>query len=405
MSGFSLMQTRDFIDKLGDLDEEITRVCRTGEAVAKKAPKSHGDEVSRLQTAMESAQSCQEHVRCAKEALLRFDGFLHAVRPSVRQALMHPDSGGPAARFFDGVGRKAGPALEHHVGGLAEEGVEAIGRVKASLKALRVAEEADERRDDAKLSCKALEKVLSAAERTIEKAIKAAEGGSFPPRHEDRVEEVEEVEEAPVEEVEEVEVLEGKTAGYDLTAGGLPDFIKKKQEEREGEKDDDDDEKEAGKKAALPPEFLENAQKKKDEAKGKKDDDAEDDAKTDKKAHGYNLTAGELPDFIKKKQEEREDEKDDDDKSDKKAGKMPPQFAENAQKKKDEAAGKKEDDDTDEEAGKKAAALRRADSKDPDPSMDDDLPGEDTDGEPVVDKSAHGYQLTDPSQHGYRLTA
>jgi hypothetical protein len=400
MSGLSLMQTRNFIDRLGDLDEEITRVCRTGETLSKGSSKGHADEVSRLKNAMEGARACQEHVRMAKETLLNFDGFLHALRPSMRQALMHPRGGDGTANFFERVAQKAGPAMGHHVGGLAEEAVECVGRVQASLRALREAEVTDSRKDDAKLSCKALERVVAAAENAIRKAVKNA--GDRP--------EVEARSEEPVEVVEEAEVIEGgKTAhGFDLAAGGLPDFIKEKQEEREGEKKDDkkdDDEKEGCKTAGLPPEFLENAQKKKDEAAGKKDDDEKDgdekDAGKSKKGHGYALTAG-----------------------------LPPEFLENAQKKKDEAAGKKDDDKDDDKSDKKAAegvtinvtvaggdpgkiaetiaaALRQADSKDPDPSMEDDLPGEDTDGEPVVDKSAsgHGYQITAPSEHGFELSA
>jgi hypothetical protein len=412
MSGLSLMQTKSSIDRLGDLDEEITRVCRTGEAVAKGAPKGHGDEVSRLKTAMKAAEECQKHVLMAKAALLGFDGFLHAQRPSLRQALMHPSLGTKAANFLENLGKKAGPAMEHHVGGLAEEATEAVGRVKASLQALRVAEETDARGDDAKLSCDALRKTLSAAEKAIVKAVKMAKSTPDTPRREEAPEpEVEEVEETA--QVEETPEVAAKTAahGYDLTAGELPDFIKEKVEEREGKKDDKDDDDKSDKKAGkLPPEFLENAQKKKDEAAGKNQDEAadkDDDEKVGgKKAHGFDLAAA-----------------------------LPPEFLENAQKKKDEAAGKK-DDDEDDDKGKK-----KADSEDPDPSMEKDLPGEDTEGEPVVDKSAkakeseskdpgdpsmdteeegegegydpghvieaagHGYQITDPSDHSYELTA
>jgi len=340
MSGLSLMQTRTLIDKLGDLDEEITRVCRTGEAVSKRAGKGRADEVARLKTAMEAAAACQEHVRMAKDCLLRFDGYLNAVKPSIREALMHPNMGGKAARFFDEVGRKAGPAMEHHVGGLAEEAVECIGRVQASLKALRVAEETEARKDDAKLSCKALEKVVAAAEKTIEKGVKMAEGAGLPPRHEEREEPVEEAVEEAVEEgpegeaVEEAEMVEGKTAhGYNLTAKGLP------------------------------PAFLENIQKKKDEAKAKKDDDSDDEKKSDKKAA------------------------------------LPPEFLENIKKKKDEAKGKKDDEDdkSDKKAGVVHGYLLVADSEDPDPSMKDEEPV-------VGKSAGHGYQITAPAEHGYELT-
>jgi len=441
MSGLSLMQTRNLIDRLGDLDEEVTRACKIGETVSKGAPKGHADDVSRLKAAMKAAQDCQVHVRMAKDNLLGFDGFLQAQRPSLRQALMHPNRGSKTAGFIDQVGRKVGPAMEHHVGGLAEEAVACIGRVQASLQALREAEDTDARGEDAKLSCKALEKTLTAAEKAIEKALKY----SSTPEH--GYEHMHASDDEDVTEEEVVEVKEATTHGYNLVVAP----------------------KSAGK---MPPQFAENAQKKKDEAAGKKDDD--DDGEKDacnKSAHGYDLTAGELPDFIKEKQKEREGEKgddeeddkkadkkaalppeflenaqkkkdeaagksddEDDDKSDKKAGKMPPQFAENAQKKKDEAAGKKDDGEDDDKSDKKAATRRHGydferfvpehgysitadsltpgnESKGPEEEGEEDQgydPGHTTDEEgeptPIVEKAAHGYHITAPSEHGYGLT-
>ena len=381
MSGLSLMKTRNLIDRLGDLDEEVTRMCKTGRTVSKSAPKGHSDEVSRLKTAMTAAEDCQVHLRMAKNALLEFDGFLQAQRPSLRQALMHPNLGGKTAGFIDQVGRKVAPAMEHHVGGLAEEAVECVGKIQSSLQALRTAEETDERSDDAKLSCKALEKTLTAAEKAIDKAIKfssaPAEHG-YEHMHASGDEEV--IEEEMVEEAEKAK--KATTHGYNIIA--VSSKCKDLMEKVVGDDKGDDEGIEASDKKAgkMPPQFAENAQKKKDEAAAKKEeDDGEKDA-CNKSAHGYDLMAGELPDFIKEKVEEREGKKDDkeDEKSDKKAA-LPPEFLENAQKKKDEAKAKKEED---EKSDKKAAHRLGYEF------------------EQVVPE--HGYQITAPSEHGYKLT-
>ena len=59
MSGLSLMQTRSFIDRLGDLDDEITKVCRAAEVVAKEAGKEHASGVDRLKEAREALEEDQ----------------------------------------------------------------------------------------------------------------------------------------------------------------------------------------------------------------------------------------------------------------------------------------------------------------------------------------------------------
>lgn len=385
MSGLSLMQTRSFIDKLGDLDNEITKVCRAAEVLSKGAGKDSASGVQRLKEACDSLEDKQKFLRKAKECLLGFDGYLHAQSASMRDSLANPRVGG----FIKNVGERMGPAMEEHVRMITEEVADGIRRVTSAVSSLRDSKRDKERAGMVKESVQALEKVCSAAEKAINQAMDMA---ANPPQPEEIEETVEvEGEEPEMEESEEmvVEKAAGEVGfhGYQLTAESLVPGNKSKGPKELGEEDmgwvpghrttqapvekkDDDDEKEAGKKKAT------------------------------NSDHGYVLTAG-----------------------------LPPEFLENAQKKKDEAAGKKDDEDKDEkEAGKKKAedltisisvtggdqqkvyetvmaAFRTADSKDPDPSMMEEEPGEDTEGEPVVDKSAHGYVLTEPADHGYDLTA
>jgi hypothetical protein len=415
MPGLSLMQTRSFIDRLGDLDEEITKVCRAADVMSKGAGKEHSAGVGRLKEACDALQEKQKFVREAKDCLLGLDGFMHALSGEMRQLMEHPEMGGAVGRVSE---RMQGP-LGAHVATIVEETVDGLRRVSAAVKALREAREDAKRAGSIKESAQALSKVCAAAENALKKALKHAES---PPK----------VVEAPApqsgdEEVVVEEMVEKAAGfhGYNLTAG-------------------------------LPPEFLENAQKKKDEAAGKKDDKDEDkgEKKSSKSAHGYDLTAGEMPDFIKEKMKEKDDQdeaadKDDDEKAgSKKADSRVPG---------NESKGPKDEGEEDEgwvpghrttqkptdekESSKKATPVHgynlTADSKDPDPSMDDDLPGEDTDGKPVVDKSAkkaeldeedlgqdtqgpeggeedpdkikaagyHGYDLVEIPTHGYDLEA
>jgi hypothetical protein len=447
MSGLSLMQTRSFIDKLGDLDNEITKVCRASEVIAKAAGKDSASGVGRLKEACDALKEKQTFLREAKEHLLAFDGFLHAESGTMRDAMSHPKIGA----VFGQIGDRMGPMMEVHVGTIAEEVTDGIRRVTSAVKALRDSKEDKKRAGSLKQSAKALEKVCSAVEKAIGKAVKMSNKASIPEHGYEHMHAAE----PEVQEVVEEEAVVDKAAGdigfhgYSLTAGLPPEFLEnaqKKKDEAAGKKNDDKDDKDDDKKkahgydltAGLPPEFLENAQKKKDEAAGKKDD-KDDDDKGDKKAG--------MPDFIKEKIEERsgdkKDDKDDDDKekeSCKKADSLVPGNESKGPKELGEEdqgwvpghrTTQKPDDEK--EGGKKAtngvtinvtvaggdpskvaetiaSALRQADSKDPDPSMDDDLPGEDSDGEPVVGKSAHGYQLTDPpppapdTSHGYQLT-
>ena len=406
MAGLSLMQTRTFIDRLGDLEEEITKVCRASEVIAKNAGKEHASGVGRLKEACDSLKEKQEYLREAKDCLLGFDGFLHAEAGSMREAMANPRVGGAFSR----VGERMGSLMAMHVNAMVEETIDGIRRVTSSIKALRDARQDAQRSGSLKESSKALSKVCSAAEKAIAKIMKMDVEAPIPEHGDEHMHASDEPEEE-----EEVEMVVEKSAGevgfhgYSLTAG-------------------------------LPPEFLENAQKKKDEAKGKKDGDKDKDDDEGKKAHGYDLTAGEMPDFIKEKMKEKEDEDEDEDdkKSSKKADSLVPGNKSKGPKELDEEdqgwvpghrTTQAPTDDDEKKGGKKKAtdgvtinvmvasgdpdkiresvlaALRKADSKDPDPSMDDDLPGEDTDGEPVVGKSAHGYQLTEPADHGYNLTA
>lgn len=407
MSGLSLMQTRSFIDHLGDLDEEITKVCRAADVVSKSVGKDQSDGVGRLKESCVALQDKQKFVREAKDCLLGLDGFMHALSGEMRQLMDHPQMGGAVSR----IAQRMQHPLGAHVTTIVEETVDGLRRVSAAVKALREATEDAKRAGSIKESAKALSKVCTAAENAIRKALQhssepVAEPVAPAPQSGDDVVEVAEV----------VEKAAGNTGyhGYALTA-------------------------------ALPPEFLENAQKKKDEAAAKKDEDKEDEKKS----------AGEMPDFIKKKIEEREDKDEDEDEKGacKKAESLVPG---------NESIGPKDEGEEDEgwvpghrttqkptdEDSKKATDSDHgynltADSKDPDPSMDDDLPGEDTDGEPVVDKSAkgklppafleniekmkaksknkkdedgdkdddkkkagyHGYELVAASDHGYDLNA
>ena len=439
MAGLSLMQTRTFIDRLGDLEEEITKVCRASEVIAKNAGKEHASGVGRLKEACDSLKEKQEYLREAKDCLLGFDGFLHAEAGSMREAMANPRVGDAFSR----VGERMGSLMAMHVNAMIEETIDGIRRVTSSIKALRDARQEAQRSGSLKESSQALSKVCSAAEKAIAKIMKMDVEPSIPELGDEHMHASDEPEEEEVEMVVEKSAGEVGFHGYSLTAGLPPEFlenIQKKKDEAKDKKDDDKDDDKSDKKAALPPEFLENAQKKKDEAAAKKKDGDKDEDEG-KKAHGYDLTAGEMPDFIQKKIDEKADKDDEDEdekKSSKKAESLVPGNKSKGPKELDEEdqgwvpghrTTQAPTEDDEKKGGKKKAtdgvtinvmvasgdpdkiresvlaALRKADSKDPDPSMDEDLPGEDTDGEPVVGKSAHGYQLTELADHGYHLTA
>jgi len=243
MHGLSLMQTRSFIDRLGDLDEEITKVCRAADVMAKDAGKDHADGVGRLKEACEALQDKQKYVREAKDCLLGFDGFLHALSGDVRQLMERPRMGSALSRISD---RMAHP-LEAHVVNIIEETIDGLRRVAAAVKALREAKEDAKRAGSIKESVKALSRVCSAAENAVRKTLKHAEKPAEKPK------------EAEIEEEVVVEKAAGVVGfhGYNLTAGLPPEFIenaKKKKEEAEAKKDGDkdgdkDDEKKSSKKA------------------------------------------------------------------------------------------------------------------------------------------------------------
>lgn len=292
MSGLSLSQIRTYVDRLGDIDDEVTRCCH----VARRAAK--GTKSGALEGACKELEERQEHVREAKEALLEYDAFLHSQKASIRGALDHPRLGGKAAAFFSQVDARLGPALEDHVSTLVEETVEGLRRVAAELRAVEQAAQDEHDTKSCKESVKALKKTIAAAEKTLEKALEVTS------KKDDAAEDlVEEADPVPGDEVVVEDIERMASHGYTLTAK-VPDFIQEKIDARSkddgDEKEKDGDEKD-GKKASdhgyvltagLPPEFLENAQKKKDEAAAKKKDGDEDEGK-DKKAsgHGYVLTA------------------------------------------------------------------------------------------------------------------
>lgn len=292
MSGLSLMQTRSFIDRLGDLDEEITKVCRAADVMAQGA-KEHGDGVARLKEACKALEDKQKYVREAKDVLLGLDGLMHALSSEVRQLMEHPRLGNAVSRISE---RMSGP-LQTHVATIVEESIAGLRRVSAAVAALREAKEDTGREGNVKESVKALSRVCDAAENALKKAIKASS---------EPMPEKPEVEEAETEEVV-VEKSAGSIGyhGYSLTAKELPpeflENIKKKKEEAKskGGKDEDKKEKGSDKKA----ESLTPGNK----SKGPKDEGEEDEGwvpghrtkgdekKDGKKAnldHGYVLTAG-----------------------------------------------------------------------------------------------------------------
>jgi len=364
MPGLSLMQTRSFIDRLGDLDEEITKVCRAADVMSKGAGKDQSAGVGRLKEACDALQEKQKFVRDAKDCLLGLDGFMHALSGEMRQLMEHPEMGNAVGR----VSERMQAPLGAHVATIVEETVDGLRRVSAAVKALREAREDAKRAGSIKESAQALSKVCAAAESALKKALKHAES---PPKTETVTETVE----APApqsgdEEVVVEEMVDKSAHGYDLTAGDMPDFIKEKMKEKDDEKgegqdeasDKDDDAKMGGKKAdSLTPG---------DESKGPVEEGEEDQGwvpghVTDgdekeggkKKAtpfHGYDLTAGE-PVVAK--------------------GKVPEAFLKNIEKMKAKGKdGDKKDDDA------------KGDAKDDD--KDSGKPWE------KDKKAAHGYVLT-----------
>jgi hypothetical protein len=254
MSSLSLQQTRTYIDKLGDLENELIRTCRVAEIMAKDAGKELSAASARLKEACDAAREQGKYVSEAKNRLLEFDGFLHAQSHAIRESLERPHM----ASYLNEVGGRMGNALESHVEAIGGEAIEALRRIAGAIKDVRDAKANKEGEASAKASAKALAKICDAAEKAIREGVKGRK------RPEPEIEMAEP--EPEIEMDEEVEV-EKMAHGYNLTAG-------------------------------LPPEFLENAQKKKDEAKAKKDDEADnaddDEKKSCKKAapeHGYNLTA------------------------------------------------------------------------------------------------------------------
>jgi len=399
MSGLSLMKTRSFIDRLGDLDEEITKVCRAADVMATGIGKDHTTGVGRLKEACVALKEKQEYVREAKDCLLGLDGFMHALSGEMRQLMEHPQMGSALGRISEHMQTP----LTTHVTAIVEETVDGLRRVDSAVKALRESKEDAKRTGSIKESAKLLSKCCGAAENAIKKALKQS---AQPPQEEAVV-----VEEAAPEAVEEMVVEKaaaGETGfhGYELTAGLPPEFlenIKKKKEEASDKTEDDDKEKKGGDKKADSLTPGNESLGPKDE--GEEDDgwvpghrttqksDDEEEGKTATSDHGYVLTSdksakGKVPpafleniEKMKAKSKDKDDGDEDGDDSkkagfhgyelvvDKSAkGKVPPAFLENIEKMK---AKSKDKDDEDEDDGKKAGF--------------------------------HGYELLETPDHGYEL--
>lgn len=168
MSGLSLSHTRSIIDRLGDLDNEISRHCRAAQLQVKGVS---GD-TSVVDEACKALEVCQQQIREAKQALLDYDGFLQGRRQALREALEHPRLGGKAAVFFNQIGQRVVPAIETHAGGLIEEGIEALRHLGAAVRAVLATPESEADANQAKECLKALKKTLAAAEKAVEKAVK-----------------------------------------------------------------------------------------------------------------------------------------------------------------------------------------------------------------------------------------
>lgn len=284
MSNLSLQQTRTYIDRLGDLENELARSCRAAEVIAKGAGKDQAPAAERLKDACEGAKEHLRYVGDAKDRLLEFDGFLHGQSHTIREALSRPK----VVSYLNEVGARMGRAMESHVEAVAGGAIEALRRVAGAIKDLRDAETGAQGEASSKDSVKALGKICGAAEKAIREGLKEREAAS-------------EVEEPAPEEVVEVEV-EKMAHGYNLTAGLPPEFLenaKKKKEEAEAKKDEDDDGKDAGKKAHGYS-LTADSRVPGNESKGPKDEGEEDegwvpghrtDGKGKEAAHGYSLTA------------------------------------------------------------------------------------------------------------------
>jgi hypothetical protein len=235
------MQTAHYIARLGDLDNEIVKVARVADLLAKDAK---GDGVGRLKDSVKSVQDKQKYVQEAKNCLLGFEGFMQAQAAAMQSALQDgvgPDQVRPVlAKFFTEVANRTGGAVAHHVEAIVNEVTASLERVSHAAKDLQEEHEDELRTGSVKESAGALSKVCASAEKALTKAVKKGDKSASTPEHgyEHMF--------ASEEEEEEMADKEAHNHGYNLTAG-------------------------------LPPEFLENAKKKKEEAKGKKDDDKEED--------------------------------------------------------------------------------------------------------------------------------
>lgn len=204
MSGLSLSQTRAYVGRLGEVDDEIARTCHAARVRSQESPVS--GVTSRLEAACKTLEERQKQVRAAKDALLQFDGFLHGQRHAIQGALDHSSLGKKAATFFGRVNERLGPSIDSYVSTVLDDATEGLRQVSAEMETLEQVEQDARAAATAKKSVDALKKTLTAAEKAIGKAVKMAR------KDEESV--------PPVEPVEEVKVeLDMPDHGYDLTAG------------------------------------------------------------------------------------------------------------------------------------------------------------------------------------------
>ena len=349
------MQTRTFIERLGHLEAEIVKTRKEAETVAAAVGKDNPSGVAHLKAAAKELGEKRQHVVEAREALLAFDGVAQAKRTLARHAATgRPELDERIGQFFGEVSERVASRLTEAVTRITDETAAELAHVGTTIEALRSVKKAADRTSAIKEDAERVANVLKAGEKALDKIVGMAAKKTVPEH------------------------------GYDLTAGEMPDFIQKKIEERkekgDGEKGDEKGDEKKGKKPAkgkVPPQFLEHM-------KGKKAD------------HGYDLTAESRVPGNKSKGPKELDEED--------MGWVPGHRTELTPEK-DEGKKKAEDvtinvtvsgDDPGKIRQALVAALRPTDSRDPDPSMKEDLPGEETEGEPVVDKSAKKGESQDP---------
>lgn len=150
------------MDRLGDLDEEITRACACAEAQRKL----WGDEADtkRFDEALKDLLECQKQIQNAKTALIEFDGLV------LGYGFVFPSLSDKTQAFLSRLGNRVSNVLERHVGNIIQEGSEGARRLASEVQALRNAAELE---DEETLTCKdnvkAIEKVLAMVRKALDK--------------------------------------------------------------------------------------------------------------------------------------------------------------------------------------------------------------------------------------------